>query len=517
MKKYALLSVFDKTNISDIARKLVKAGYSIISTGGTAKVLTDAKIPVIPIQEITGNPESFDGRMKTISFQIEAGILFDRAKKSHQQEAKKLKISAIDIVICNLYPFEKTVSKPSVTHPEAIESIDVGGPTMIRAAAKNYFHVLVVTDPGDYPAVISEIRKKTVPMSFKLKLAAKAFHHLAFYDGQVAHFLGNDMLPAELPISLRKDLLLRYGDNPDQIPAQVYFFPWTHSPVKNLQRLTGREPSATNITDIDAGIRVVRLFTEPAAVVIKHNTPCGIALGSSPEQALMRALDADPESAFGGVVVLNIPTTEKAARQIAAFKEAGKGQMDVIASPAIEDQALALLKTIRKTTGIYIFGKLPSKKSVELLYKAVDGGFILQPQNDPEQSFPHWEVVTKKAPSKKQLEQMKVSWKFLARTRSNTIIIVDKTLPMTRGIGTGQTSRVLAAKIALERAGVHTIDSILASDSFFPFDDSVRLAAKAGIRAIVQQGGSLRDHDSIVAADKAGLVMIFTHQRLFWH
>jgi len=590
-KKYALLSVYNKTGIVEFAETLQKSGYQIISTGGTAKVLTENKINVIPIQEITGNPESFNGRMKTISFQIESGILFDRSKKTHQREAKDLKIKPIDIVVCNLYPFEETVSKKNVKLDDAIENIDVGGPTMIRSAAKNFKHVLVVTDPDDYQIVSLSLEKRRSSQKsplpkgedqafgseaqarrgeghnfedLKKHLAAKAFSHLSFYDSQIASFLRNTVIasetkqslpagrqvneittpparddnyfPTEITLPGRKLMDLRYGENPHQQGA-VYITPNTNSPFGSLVKHWGRDLSLTNLTDINAGLESVRMFTEPAAVVIKHNSPCGIALGSSIDQALQRAIDSDPESAFGGVIVLNKPLTIKTAKVIEKFKKDGRGNFDIIASESIDTKTLDFLTKIRKSMGIYTFGhpeldsgstrhsgpvqnQIPKHvRDYKLLtLKWIYGGFILQTSDDDiDNQFKDWKVVTKKKPTKKQLEQMRIAWKFISRIKSNSIIIVDKDLPMTRGIGSGQTSRIRSTKIAFDQAGKHTKDAIMASDSFFPFDDSVKLANQHSIGAIIQQGGSVNDQMSIDAANKAGIPMVFTGYRAFWH
>jgi phosphoribosylaminoimidazolecarboxamide formyltransferase / IMP cyclohydrolase len=514
--KYALVSVYDKSGIVELARILRGVGYQIISTGGTAKVLTEHGIPVVPIQDITGNPESFGGRMKTISFAVEGGILYDRSNPIHVKEAHSLHIPDIGVVICNLYPFAETIQKPHVTVEEAVENIDVGGPTMIRSAAKNFKHILVVVDPSDYGEIVEYLHKKVIPEKIRRGLAAKAFGHLSFYDAQITRYLGHELLPNTYTIPMQSSLDLRYGDNPDQ-QAKLYLIPNTASPFRDLKRLAGREPSATNITDIDAGIRSIKLFDTPCAVVIKHNTPCGIALGASIDVALARALEADPESAFGGVVVLNESMTKKAVDVIAAFKQSGKGQMDIVAAPGYKPGAVESLSSIRKTTGVYHIGSFTKKPKMQVMTKSILGGAVIQTENDPEANFLGWETVTKKNPSKAQMVQMQIAWKFMSRIRSNTILVMDPIHPMTRGIGTGQTSRVLACKIALERAGAFAKGSVLASDSFFPFDDCVELAAGAGVTAIVQQGGSIRDADSIKAADRAGLSMVFTHQRVFWH
>ncbi|MDP3988415.1 MAG: bifunctional phosphoribosylaminoimidazolecarboxamide formyltransferase/IMP cyclohydrolase [Candidatus Levybacteria bacterium] len=520
-KKYALLSVFNKEGIVDFAKALHKLGYKIISTGGTAKTLLENAIEIVPIQEITGNPESFDGRMKTISFQIESGILFDRTNPSHVKQAKELNIKPIDIVVCNLYPFEKTVSDPKVKLEDAVENIDVGGPTMIRAAGKNFQNVLVVVDTKDYQKIVQLLKGGNVNEKTRKELAAKAFTHLSFYDSQIASYLREELFPKEITLAGRKMANLRYGENPHQ-KAAVYLHPNTNSPFASLKKHWGRELSLLNVTDINAGLESVRLFdpkTEGvAAVVIKHNSPCGLALGKTSKEALDRAVASDPESAFGGIIVLNNPIDLKTAKVIGSFKDERKANIDIVAVPNIDQDALEYLQKLRKSMGIYTFGKTPKKRTQDNNLKWIDGGFILQTgDNKINDVFKQWKVVTKSKPTKKQLEQMKTAWKFVTRVRSNSVIIVDKSLPMTRGIGSGQTSRLRSTQIAFKQANGHAKGAILASDSFFPFDDSVKLAAKAGIGAIIQQGGSVNDQASIDAADKAGIPMIFTDRRAFWH
>ena len=513
--KYALLSVFDKTGIVDFAKILTSLGYKIISTGGTSKILTENKIPVIPIQEITGNPESFDGRMKTISFQVESGILFDRKNKKHREEARKLKIKPIDIVVCNLYPFEETVRKRAPLD-KIIENIDVGGPTMIRAAAKNFKNVLVVIDPNDYTEISQKLKRKNISENYRKALAGKAFFHLSFYDSHVAKYLSKNIFPQEITLAGRKIQDLRYGENPHQKAA--FYLSSNSSSLNNLKRLFGRELSLVNTTDINAGIESVRVFNQPCSVVIKHNSPSGIALGKTPEQSLSRAIEADPESAFGGVIVVNKTLGMKSAKIIAGFKSEKKGNIDIIAAPKVEKNALEFLSKIRKSMGIYEFGKILKPSREILNMKWIDDGFILQTQDIySENDFKTWKVVTKKRQTKTHLEQMKIAWAFITRIRSNSVIIIDKDLQMTRGIGSGQTSRIRSTKIALIQAGKFTNGGILASDSFFPFDDSVKLAGKYKIGAIIQQGGSINDKSSIETADKLKIPMVFTGKRAFWH
>lgn len=506
---YALLSVYDKSGISDFAKVLVKSGYTIISTGGTFETLKKDGVEVIPIEEITGNPkDSFDGRMKSISFQIESGILFDRKNRSHVEQAEKLNIPQIDIVACNLYPFEQ---KPSV------ETIDVGGPTMIRSAAKNFENVLVVVDPNDYDMVSKALNVGKVDRNLKQILAAKAFYHLSFYDSQIGNYFSKEKFPDEVIIPLRKTNVLRYGENPHQMGA-LYLMPKTNSPLSKLKHLWGRELSGTNVGDIYSGLETVRQFSQSAACVIKHLSPCGIATGKDGEEALDRAVKADPVSAFGGVVVMNKPMDLAAAKVIALFKYEKMGNIDVVAAPKIEKGALELLKKVRKSMGVYIFGEIPQTRSEKWDLKYFSGAMLLQDFDDNlEDSFKEWKVVTKVKPTEKQIELMKFGFKAAKSVKSNSVLVVDRDIPMTRGIGSGQTSRVGATKIALEQAGEGTKDAILISDSFFPFDDSVRLAAKYGISAVLEQGGSVNDQASINAADELGIAMIFTGRRAFRH
>lgn len=515
-EKYALLSVWDKEGISDLARSLIKLGFKIISTGGTAKILMSDGITVTPIEKITGNPESFDGRMKTISFQVESGILYDRTNSSHVKQAKSLKIPKIDIVICNLYPFEKTVSGSNVNLDTAVESIDVGGPTMVRAAAKNFKNVLVAVDPKDYEKIAKGLEDNSIDQKFRKALAAKALGHLSFYDSQISRYLNKEKFPEEITIPGRFSFKLRYGENPHQEGA-VYIDPNTDSPVAKLKKLAGKELSGTNYTDIAAGLESVRVFKEPCVVVIKHNSPCGIALGKSIKEALVRGIEADPLSAFGGVVVLNQPLDFNTAKKFAKFKE-DKVQVDIIAAPKITKDAVSFLRNVRKSTGLYSFGKIPNHRTNSKQIKPFYGGFIVQDwdDTDPKTTSKKW-VIPGLKPSKKQLELMKFGWKVISRIKSNTIIIVDSKKPMTRGIGSGQTSRIGSAEIALKHAGKHVKRAILVSDSFFPFDDCVKLAASYNIGAIIQQGGSVRDKDSINAANAAGIPMVLTGERKFWH
>lgn len=537
---YALLSVSDKEGIVELAKELKALGFSLISTGGTAKLLKESKIEVTPIEEITGNPEILDGRIKTISMQIEGSILADRTNLNHVKQAEKFGLISISLVVCNLYPFEQK---------NEVENIDVGGPTMLRSAAKNYINVLPVCDPEDYEKV-TEYLKACHPEldsgssgesldsslrwndseieKFRIDMAAKTFEHLSFYDAQIARYFRQksqvarvesleNKYPEELTIPGRRVKILRYGENPHQ-SAALYLTPNANSPFENIQHIAGRELSMMNVTDINAGLEAVRIFDEPAAVVIKHNTPCGIALGSTPAEALDRAIAADPESAFGGVVVMNKAFDKAAAEIVTSFKDERRGLFDIVAAPGIEEQAQEILKGVRKSMGVYVLNGIFKPKKEDMVIKEIVGGFSYQSADaDVDVAREGWEVVTKNKPSEQQLKQMEIAWKFIRRMRSNTVVIMDKTLPQTTGIGTGQTSRLRAALMAIELAGDKAEGAVLASDAFFPFDDVVTLAAKNKIGAIVQSGGSINDKASIEAADKAGIPMVFTNERTFWH
>ena len=353
-KKYALISVYNKEGIVELAKVLQSQNYDIISTGGTYKFLIENQIKTIPIEQITKNPrESFDGRVKTISFRVEGGILYDRKNPKHVAEAQRLGIPRIDIVVCNLYPFEKKRN---------IESIDVGGPTMVRAAAKNCESVLVIIDPNDYVMITDALKQNKIDLNLRKKMAAKAFYHLSFYDSEIGRFFSKELFPEELAIPFRKIEDLRYGENPHQKGA-FYITPNTNSPFAKLKHLRGRDLSGTNLGDVFAGLETVRMFKESTACVIKHHSPCGVATGKDIKQALQRAIEADPVSAFGGVIVLNKSMDLKTAKIIANFKHEREGNIDIVAVPSLTKEALILLEKTRKTMGIYTFDNIPKKRN----------------------------------------------------------------------------------------------------------------------------------------------------------
>ncbi|MBI2593532.1 bifunctional phosphoribosylaminoimidazolecarboxamide formyltransferase/IMP cyclohydrolase, partial [Candidatus Daviesbacteria bacterium] len=372
----------------------------------------------------------------------------------------------------------------------------------------------------DYEKVINALKSEEVSEKLRIGLAAKTFEHLSFYDSQVAKFFRKQtevLYPAELTVAGRKVKQLRYGENPHQ-SASLYLTPNSNSPFENIKHIAGRELSMMNVTDINAGLEAVRIFDEPAAVVIKHNTPCGIALGSTPSEALQRAIDADPESAFGGVIVSNKPFDKEAAEVVTSFKDEKKGLFDIVAAPGITEEAQTILKEVRKSMGVYILNGIKKPGKGDRVVKEIIGGFTYQSADwDTQSGRKKWEVVTKAQPTKEQFRQMEIAWKFIRRMRSNTVIIMDRQLPQTTGIGTGQTSRYRAAQMAIDLAGEKVKGAVLASDAFFPFDDVVSLAAIHEVGAIIQSGGSINDKLSIEAADKAGIPMVFTNERTFWH
>lgn len=514
--KYALLSVFDKRGVSDFARVLTELGYKVISTGGTGKALKEEGIEFTPIEVITGKPEAFKGRMKTISYEIEGGILYKRDDPEDVKDAKKLGTPNIEIVVCNLYPFEQTTGRSGVTFDEAVEQIDVGGPTMVRAAAKNHKDVLVITDPSDYDKISEALKTGSITPEFRQELAAKAFSHLAFYDAQVARYLSKEKFPEEISLPGRFVRELRYGENP-HLNGAVYLEPNTNSPLARLAHHGGKELGYVNLFDIAAGIETLRKFKQAAATIIKHNTTSGTALGSVVAEAIERAVEADGESAFGGILVTNRPLDINDVKILSEFSKGRGILMDIVACPWITPDAVKYILELRKDqTGIYSFGEIPQTRSNRRHVKFFEGGFALQDWDD-DLGFDSWKTVTEKEPTPDQIKLGQFGWTVIRRIRSNSVIVIDGELPMTRGIGSGQTSRVLSTRIALERAGEHTKRGILVSDSFFPFGDSVKLASQYGIAAIIQQGGSKRDEASIKEANKAGIAMVFTGRRAFWH
>ncbi len=510
-KRRAILSVSDKSGIIEFAKELISLDFEIISTGGTKKALEDAGMEVISTFDVTGFPEIMDGRLKTLHPNIFGALLGVRANPEHMDQLAKQDISLIDIVAVNLYPFKETISKPDVKWAEAIENIDIGGPSMLRSAAKNYQDVAVVTDPADYAVIVAELKATgDVSLETKKSLAAKVFRLTAAYDAYIAEYWTKAegiAYPDKLTLTYEKVQDLRYGENPHQ-SASFYKQPLIKQGLPLAEQLHGKELSYNNIQDTNAAWQMVREFKEqPVVVAVKHMNPCGIAVGKNLLEAFTKAYEADPVSIFGGIVATNqivdVPTAE-------LMKEIF---LEVIIAPGFTEEAFAILsakKNIRllslkdeqKYTGV--------PKVVSVL-----GGLLLQDEDERELSDDDLTVVTKRKPTAEELEQLKFAWKVVKHVKSNAIILARDN--MTIGIGAGQMNRVGAAGIAIAQAGEKAAGSVMASDAFFPMNDTVLAAAEAGITAIIQTGGSIRDEDSIIAADEKGIAMVVTGIRHFKH
>lgn len=508
--KTALISVSDKEGIVDFARELSKLNIKILSSGGTAALLQKNKVPVTLISDYIKSEEMLDGRVKTMHPKIQAGILAVRSSKEHMQQLKKLEILPIDLVVVNFYPFENLLQKnPDLK--DAIESIDIGGPSLVRAAAKNYNDVLVVVDPADYRSVLDAIKNKKTNENLKQNLALRAFEHTARYDAIInSYFMekfGQGQFPDTLNLTFRKKQDLRYGENPFQ-KAAFYSDPIIHeSSMGTAKQLHGKELSFNNILDIDNAFELVKMFKEPAATVVKHTNPSGCAIATAIEEAFKKAYDADPLSAFGGVVALNRPCT----KEIAEFIK--KIFVEIVICPKFNNDALEILKQKKNLRLLESGGVKTSEKGYYL--KKVVGGLLAQSRDVPVLNEKSLKIVTKRKPTKQEMEQMKFAFNVTYHVKSNSIVFAKDN--STVGIGAGQMSRVDAVKIAASKAGEKAKGAVMSSDAFFPFRDGIDEAAKAGITAIIQPGGSLKDDEAIEAANKHNIAMVFTGIRLFWH
>ena len=513
MKKRALISVFDKTGIVEFAKRLVQKDYEIISTGGTAKALVDAGIKVIGISEITGYPECLDGRVKTLHPKLHAGLLAIRDNAEHMETLKNLDINTIDIVVSNLYPFKQTIQNPNVSLEEAIENIDIGGPSMQRAAAKNYKYVTVVVDPADYETVISEIEQTgDTTVAIRFKLAAKVFSLTASYDSLIASYLwekaGLEQYPDTLTMTFEKQQDLRYGENPHQSAAYYRELLPAEGAMVNAIQLHGKELSYNNINDLNGALQTLAEFNEPAAVAVKHANPCGIGVGSDIYEAYIKAYKADEVSIFGGIIALNRTVDQKTAEEINNIF------IEIIIAPAYDADALEILKG-KKNIRILQLAELDATKKTKLEVKTVNGGILIQEEDIKDFDSKDLRVVTDRKPTEVEMKNLMFGWKAVKHVKSNAIVIAKNN--MTLGIGGGQVNRIWPTQMSLERAGEAAKGAILASDAFFPFNDVVQAAAKAGITAIIQPGGSLKDQDSIDECNKYGIAMVFTGMRHFKH
>jgi phosphoribosylaminoimidazolecarboxamide formyltransferase/IMP cyclohydrolase len=520
--RQALFSVSDKTGIVDFGRELQRLGVKILSTGGTAKVLRDAGLKVEDVSEYTGSPEILDGRLKTLHPKIHGGLLGMRGNRRHLSEMKANGIEPIDLVVVNLYPFEQTINKKNCSFEDAVENIDIGGPTMLRAAAKNWQDVAVVVEPSDYQIVIDELKKGgEVSQKTCFALAQKVFALTARYDAAICNYwnsldgpsdVGRERFPRTLALIFNKAQALRYGENPHQ-RAAFYVCPRLPKDVacvSNGRQLHGKELSYNNIMDADAAIELAaEFYGRTAAVIIKHTNPCGVAISKNGiAEAFVSARECDPTSAFGGIVALTKPVDAETARAI------GDTFFEVIIAPGFDAKALEMLKAKKNLRLL----EIPSFKNMgevtAFSLRKVRGGLLVQDYDDKSTDVSSAKVVTKRSPKKEEIESMEFAWRVVKHVKSNAIVVASKDRLL--GIGAGQTSRIDSARIAIEKAASGGA-RVMASDAFFPFRDCVDLAARAGIGAIVQPGGSIHDDDSIKACDEHGIAMVFTGIRHFRH
>lgn len=510
--KRALISVFDKTGIVEFAKSLDSMGWEIISTGGTSKKLKEEGIKVQDISDLTKFPECFDGRVKTLHPNVEGGILAIRDNDNHKAQMTKLGIEPIDIVVCNLYPFKQTILKPGVSHEEIIENIDIGGPTMIRAAAKNYKFVTVLTDPEDYELVIGELKAQgDTSAATKEMLAAKVFIHTSHYDALIADYFSkrlNITYPKTLTLTFEKKQDLRYGENPHQAAAFYTSIQGTEGTLTAAVQLHGKELSYNNIGDTDGALETLKEFDEPTIVASKHANPCGVGSAATIAEAYRKAYEADPVSIFGGIVASNREIDAETAGEMA------KIFLEVIIAPSFSKEALEIL-TKKKNIRLLQLENTGKKNKSASKAKTVLGGLLIQDLDTQLLNEEDLKVVTKRQPTEAEMKDLLFAWKVVKHAKSNGIAIAKNLT--TTGVGPGQVSRIWALENAIRQGGDRIQGSVLASDAFFPFSDCVEAAHQAGITAIIQPGGSVRDQESIDAADKYDIAMIFTGMRHFKH
>ncbi|MGV2912347.1 bifunctional phosphoribosylaminoimidazolecarboxamide formyltransferase/IMP cyclohydrolase [Bacillus safensis] len=509
--KRALISVSDKTNLVPFVKELTELGVEVISTGGTHKLLQENGIDVIGISEVTGFPEIMDGRLKTLHPNIHGGLLAVRENDEHMAQIEKHGIQPIDLVVVNLYPFKETISKDDVTYEEAIENIDIGGPGMLRAASKNHQDVTVIVDPRDYDTVIQQIKEGGVSLEKKRELAAKVFRHTAAYDALIADYLTNfvgETEPEQFTVTFEKKQSLRYGENPHQ--AAIFYenaLPAKGS-LATAKQLHGKELSYNNIKDADAALQIVREFTEPAAVAVKHMNPCGVGTGETIAEAFDRAFKADETSIFGGIVALNREVDKQTAEVLHTIF------LEIVIAPSFSQEALDVL-TAKKNLRLLTLDVEADLGKKEKQLTSVHGGLLVQDIDTYGLEEATISIPTKREPTEDEWKDLKLAWKVVKHVKSNAIVLAKD--QMTAGIGAGQMNRVGSANIAIEQAGEKAKGSALGSDAFFPMGDTVEAAAKAGVTAIIQPGGSIRDEESIQKADEYGIAMVFTGVRHFKH
>lgn len=512
----ALISVYHKTGLPELARGLAGLGIEILSTGGTLSFLKEHGIPVTAVADVTGFPEILDGRVKTLHPRIHGGILADRSSPEHLGQLEEHGIERIDLVVVNLYPFRETVATPGATPAEIVEKIDIGGPAMVRAAAKNFGSVAVVVDPADYPRVLAALAdgNGVMPEALRRELSAKAFRHTHDYDGAVAAWLAGGgaadatagALPARLTVALEREAELRYGENPHQ-PSAVYRTAGGAGVLAGMRQLGGKELSWNNLLDADAARKGVALFAEPAVVIIKHNNPCGVGRGDDLAAAYRRALATDPVSAYGSILATNRPVDLAFAEAMADLF------VEVLVAPGFAADALDRLAAKKALRLVECPLYAPAPGEIEL--RPIDGGFLGQPPDGYAEDPGAWTCPTKRAPSPEERRALEFAWKVVRYVKSNAIVVANG--DQTVGIGAGQMSRVDSCRLAIEKAELPVAGTVAASDAFFPFRDGPDLLIGAGVTAIVQPGGSKRDDEVIAAADERDVAMLFTATRHFRH
>ena len=511
MTKRALISVSDKTGIVEFAKGLKELGFDIISTGGTSKTLQENGVEVIGISEVTGFPEILDGRVKTLHPNVHGAVLAKQGDADHMAQLKEHNIEPIQLVCVNLYPFQSTIAKPDVTVEDAIENIDIGGPTMLRSSAKNHEYVTVVVDATDYPTILAELKENgAVSKGTNRRLAAKVFRHTAAYDAVISEYmteLAGEENPESLTMTFDLKQSLRYGENPHQ-KAAFYKKPLgSVFSIAEAKQLHGKELSYNNINDANAALQIVREFDEPAAVAIKHMNPCGVGVGQTIFEAYEKAYEADPTSIFGGIVALNREVDQATAEKLHEIF------LEIVIAPSFSDKAIEVLTSKKNIRLLTVDFEAVTKTERQLT--SVEGGLLVQDRDMYTLKDADIKVVTKREPTAEEWKALELGWKIVKHVKSNAIVVTND--QMTLGVGAGQMNRVGSAKIALEQAGEKAKGSALASDAFFPMDDTVEAAAKAGVTAIIQTGGSIRDEDSIKKADEYGIAMVTTGIRHFKH
>ncbi|MFO1350752.1 MAG: bifunctional phosphoribosylaminoimidazolecarboxamide formyltransferase/IMP cyclohydrolase [Gammaproteobacteria bacterium] len=515
----ALISVSDKTGIVDFARALAEQGVSILSTGGTAKLLADHGVTVTEVSAYTGFPELMDGRVKTLHPKIHGGLLGRQGVDDDAMRAHG--IEPIDLLAVNLYPFEQAVARPGCDLATAIDNIDIGGPALLRAAAKNYASVTVVVEATDYTRVLDEMRANAgaVSAATRFELAAKAFAHTARYDAAISNYLGmrdgaggESDFPRTYSVQFHKKMDLRYGENPHQKAAFYAEARPVDAAIATARQLQGKELSFNNVADSDAALECVKTFGAPACVIVKHANPCGVALGDTIQEAYERAYRTDPTSAFGGIIAFNRTLDRTAAETIIA-----RQFVEVIVAPSVNDDALATLAA-KDNIRVLACGEWSRQRHPGLDYRRIEGGLLVQDRDIGAVGVAGLKAVTRRAPTDKELADLLFAWQVAKFVKSNAIVYCRD--GMTIGVGAGQMSRVYSARIAVLKAadaGLEVRGSVMASDAFFPFRDGIDAAASAGISAVIQPGGSLRDKEVITAADEHGMAMVFTGMRHFRH